>query len=203
MEPAWARKFEPPAVSGGETFGALQTLHEIWLATGDDKYLQPVKPALAWMERSRLPDGNLARFYELGTNKPLYCKRETYELTYDDSDLPDHYSFKTDEDIQKDITEFRELLALGRDEAKARRALPGDPKKWASRAKGQAAKTVTALKSQSKRGWWLKSDMIDAGELVKHFKAMCIYVEAAKNGGSVFEALRQQAAKEPDEKKRG
>lgn len=195
MEPAWARKFEPPAVSGGETFGALRTLHELWAATGDDKYLHPIKPALAWMERSRLPDGNLARFYELGTNKPLYCKRDTYELTYDDGNLPTHYSFKTDEDIQEDITEFKKLLGMTREEIKARRALPSDPKKWASRAKGQAAKVATALKAQSKSGYWKKSDFIDAGEFVKHFKAMCIYVEAAKHGGAAFESLRQQPAK--------
>jgi trigger factor len=38
-----------------------------------------------------------------GTNKPLYCKAKTYELTYDDSDLPTHYGFKLDDDFAKAI----------------------------------------------------------------------------------------------------
>ena len=50
-------------------------------------------PALAYLKKSLLPDGRLARFYELKTNKPLYFTK-TYELTYDDSDMPTHYSFK-------------------------------------------------------------------------------------------------------------
>ena len=40
----------------------------------------------------------MARYYELKTNKPLYMSRrgKTYSLTYDDSDLPSHYGWKTD-----------------------------------------------------------------------------------------------------------
>ncbi len=32
-------------------------------------------PAIKYLHRSRLPDGRLARFYELKTNKPLYLTR--------------------------------------------------------------------------------------------------------------------------------
>ena len=41
-----------------------------------------------------MPDGRLARFYELKKNKPLYFVRDTYELTYSDGDMPTHYAFK-------------------------------------------------------------------------------------------------------------
>ena len=36
-----------------------------------------------------LPDGRLARYYELGANRPLYVQRrgKVYSLTYDDSAL--------------------------------------------------------------------------------------------------------------------
>ena len=40
-----------------------------------------------------LPNGQFARFYELKTNKPLYFTKD-YKLTYDDGDVPTHYSFK-------------------------------------------------------------------------------------------------------------
>lgn len=93
MHPAWARKFEPPAIAGAESedvVDALLFLHEV---TGDPQLLEPVGPALRWMRQSLLPDGRLARFYELRTNRPLYLTRDTYELTYDDDRLPTHYSF--------------------------------------------------------------------------------------------------------------
>jgi len=41
----------------------------------------------------RLENGQLARFYELRSNKPLYFTKD-YKLTYDDSDTPAHYAFK-------------------------------------------------------------------------------------------------------------
>ncbi|MCE2448642.1 MAG: pectic acid lyase [Candidatus Latescibacteria bacterium] len=35
MEPAWARRFEPPAITGGESFGVMQILLELYLAYGE------------------------------------------------------------------------------------------------------------------------------------------------------------------------
>ncbi|MCA9432707.1 MAG: hypothetical protein KC940_19490, partial [Candidatus Omnitrophica bacterium] len=93
MHPAWARKFEPPAVTGGESRGAIQTLLMVYEATGKEKYLEPIPKALDYFEISRLPNGELARFYELKTNRPLFFTKN-YQLTYDDSDMPTHYSFK-------------------------------------------------------------------------------------------------------------
>ena len=111
MKPIWARKFEPPAVAGDESQEALETLMRICVATGDKKYIEPIPRALAWLKRSRLSDGRLARYYELETNRPLYMVRrgDKYTLTNDDSDLPKHYGWKTEsrlEDIERD---FREL----------------------------------------------------------------------------------------------
>ncbi len=93
MHPCWARKFEPPSVTGGESQGVLRTLLRLHRETGDVKYLEPIPRAIAYLRRSTLPDGRLARFYELKTNRPLYFTRG-YVLTHDDGDLPTHYSFK-------------------------------------------------------------------------------------------------------------
>jgi len=94
MHPMWARRFEPPAISGSESEDVVETLMFLYQVSGERKYLDAVGPALAWLKRSELPDGQLARFYELQTNRPLYLTRDTYQLTYDDDDLPTHYSFK-------------------------------------------------------------------------------------------------------------
>src|SRR5690606_27390840 len=94
MHPAWARKFEPPAVTGGESQGVMQTLMLLYRRTGDDRYLKPIPRAIAYYRSSLLPDGRLARFYELKTNRPLYFTKD-YQLTYDDGDMPTHYGFKS------------------------------------------------------------------------------------------------------------
>lgn len=93
MRPIWARKFEPPAVSGLESQDAIETLLTVARHTGDKRFLNPIPAALAWLRRSALPDGRLARFYELKTNRPLYMTAK-YELTYDDSEVPSHYGWK-------------------------------------------------------------------------------------------------------------
>lgn len=197
MIPVWARKFEPPGVSSIESVTAINALIELWLATGEEKWLKTIPPAIAWLEKSKLPEGRWARFYELNTNKPLYCKANTYEVTFDDSDLPTHYGFKTEEKFGKEIEDIKTTLATSREELLRKAAPPTEPKKWTSRAKGQTAKVITALESADKKGAWLKNDLIDAGEFVKNFKAMCSYVEAAKNGGATFEALRAGGAAKP------
>jgi hypothetical protein len=56
------------------------------------KYLEPVRGA-GVLKKSLLPDGRLARFYELKSNKPLYMDAQ-YKLTYDDGDAPAHYGWK-------------------------------------------------------------------------------------------------------------
>lgn len=92
MQPVWARKFEPPAISGGESQSLINTLIDLYIESGEKAFLKPVPQALGWLEKSTLPDGRIARFYELKTNRPLYFNRK-YELTYHANDLPTHYSF--------------------------------------------------------------------------------------------------------------
>jgi hypothetical protein len=94
MHPAWARKFEPASITGNEAQQVMMSLMDLYEMTGEKKYLEPIPKALAYYKKSLLPDGRLARFYELKTNRPLYFTKE-YVLTYDDDDLPTHYGFKT------------------------------------------------------------------------------------------------------------
>ncbi len=102
MHPIWARRFEPAAVAGRESQDALKTLLTISEYTGEKKYLEPIPRAIAWLKRSQLPDGRLARYYALESNRPLYMVRDgrDYSLTYDDSKLPSHYGWKVASEIE-------------------------------------------------------------------------------------------------------
>lgn len=101
MRPIWARAFEPPAVASDETQEVLDTLMTIATHLREARFLKPIPEALAFLKKSLLPEGRLARYYELQSNKPLYMSREgkQYSLTHDDSDLPDHYGWKIDSRI--------------------------------------------------------------------------------------------------------
>ncbi|MDH4410740.1 MAG: pectate lyase [Verrucomicrobiales bacterium] len=179
MVPVWARKFEPPAVSSTESLGACFTLFEIWLATGEEKYRTTIPAALDWLEQAKLPNGRWSRFYEFGTNRPLYCVAETYELTYDDSSLPDHYGFQPEYGGEK-IERLRSDLAKPREELLTSRKGPDSPERWMKAARNLRGKVKTALETQNKNGVWIDDDRIDAELFVKHLNAMSAYVAAMK-----------------------
>ncbi len=111
MHPVWARKFEPPAISGGESQGVIQSLLQLYLKTGDRKFLKPVPKALNYLRDAQLPYGRLSRFYELETNRPLYFTKK-YVLTYDDSDMPTHYSFQVGSRLDRLRQRYRHLEQL-------------------------------------------------------------------------------------------
>lgn len=115
MEPAWARKFEPASITGGESQGVMSALLRLYRDTGDKQYLEPIPRALRYLQGSKLSDGRLARFYELKTNKPLYFTRGDYELTYDDSDMPTHYAFKVGNRLDRIEREYERLRMLSPD----------------------------------------------------------------------------------------
>ena len=121
MQPIWARRFEPPAVSGWESQDALDTLLTIYAETGDRRYLEPFRRTLAWLRKSLLPDGRVARYYELRTNRPLYMSRANgeYTLTHDDSRLPDHYGWKMPARLDTIAAEYERLQRNGRHPAPA------------------------------------------------------------------------------------
>jgi hypothetical protein len=108
MQPAWARKFEPPSITGGESQGAMRILMEVYRQTGNRKYLEPLPRALDYLEKSALPNGRMARFIELKTNKPLYFTRQ-YELVYTADDLPTHYAFIVSSSVPRIRVEYERL----------------------------------------------------------------------------------------------
>lgn len=97
--PAWARKFEPPSLSGDESVGIVRFLMSI--EQPDEPVVAAIEGAVAWFEAAKLsglridntpgddgqPDRHAvpdaaapalwARFYELETNRPLFEGRDS------------------------------------------------------------------------------------------------------------------------------
>jgi hypothetical protein len=121
MHPAWARRFEPPSITGGESQSVAKALLLLYRETGNRKYLDPLPRAFAYYRRSLLPHTDapsevrrracpngrpcLARFYELESNQPLYITKGTrvttpeqtttvdgYEVSHSDASVITHYA---------------------------------------------------------------------------------------------------------------
>ncbi|MBM4156556.1 MAG: hypothetical protein FJ221_16235 [Lentisphaerae bacterium] len=188
MHPVWARKFEPPAISGSESQGILRSLMRLYIETGDRKFLEPVPPAIAYFRRSALTDGRLARFYELRTNKPLYFTRQ-YELTYDDSDMPTHYGFKIENDLDRLAQQYERVAQLTGEQLAAVRHTKDRPT-ITSTLEAQVRGTITAL---DERGAWVEEGrlryhgdaddtrrIIDSAAFIKNLGIVSRYLGAHK-----------------------
>jgi hypothetical protein len=187
MHPAWARKFEPPAITGGESQRVMQSLMLLYRRTADPKYLEPIPRALAYYRTCVLPDGGLARFYELGSNRPLYFTKD-YQLTYADDDVPTHYSFKVANKLEAIETEYQRVLGTPRETLWKPRVLTA-PKPSDSVTR-RAAAAVDALDD---RGAWVErgeitrldgsemtTEIIDSRTFIKNLRAIADYVGSTK-----------------------
>lgn len=140
MHPAWGRIFEPPSITGSESQAVLQMLLVLYRESGRKQYLEPVPQAVEYLRKSNLPpegpwrrEGGrcgpeelcLARFYELGSNRPLFVTKgsrvrvgtgsshllDGYELSYSPESVITHYGLWTDgRRLEKAEQEYRSLL---------------------------------------------------------------------------------------------
>lgn len=162
MHPAWARKFEPPAITGGESQGVMRTLLLLYRRTAGvskdaDRFLEPLPRAIAYYRRSLLPDGRLARFYELGTNRPLFFTKQ-YELTYSSGDMPTHYSFIVSSNLDRIESELDKVRRARRDQLWI--AKPASVPKRSRKLDRRVERVMEALDA---RGAW-----VEAGKLRYH-----------------------------------
>jgi PelA/Pel-15E family pectate lyase len=99
LEPAWARKYEPPSLSGNESVGLARLL--MGIEHPKPEVVAAVEGAVAWLQAVTIPGLRLeeftdaegrkdrrvvtdaaasplwARFYELGTNRPIFLGRDS------------------------------------------------------------------------------------------------------------------------------
>ena len=99
LEPAWARAYEPPSLSGSESVGIVRFLMSVENPTPE--IINAVEGAVSWLRSVAItdqrldkvpnPDGRTdcllvndpdapllwSRFYELETNRPLYLDRDS------------------------------------------------------------------------------------------------------------------------------
>ena len=99
LEPAWARSYEPPSISGAESVGVVRFLMSVEEPT--PAIIAAVEGAVGWFRNTEIqgirletftdaegqkdkrvvadPDAGLlwARFYEIGSNRPIFLDRDS------------------------------------------------------------------------------------------------------------------------------
>ncbi len=212
LKPAWARRFEPPAVTGGESVGNVRLLLEMYIEFGDQRYLDAAGKALDWFKRSRIGGteeaGVWARFYEPGTNKPLYFTK-TYQLVYTDDDLPVHYSFKGNYGVSRYRARYEEIRKNGRQRFLEQRDRKPTPAERAERAAALTSRVEEILKTLDDQGRWVKAEpkreqvrdkegrvgyevdekvklnLMYSQTFISHMQTLADYVTAAQGGPKV------------------
>ncbi|MDF1751341.1 MAG: pectate lyase [Verrucomicrobiales bacterium] len=182
MHPVWARKFEPPAITGGESQTAILSLMQLYRVSGDSKYLEPVPKAVRYLKQSEREDGQLARFYELHTNRPLYFTKK-YDLTYDDSDTPTHYSFVVSSKADRLEKSYQKLKDTPREKLNGTYKFPTH-----SMSGKVAAAAGDAIKSLDERGAWVTKGSM------KNFDGVTRVIESKTFGSRVSDLAAFLAA---------
>lgn len=94
LEPAWARKFEPPGYTPAESSRVCDTLIELFVETGDNRYVESLGRALKWYETHKLENGKYARLYEPDTQRPVYGRRDKAVKVYNFADACEGYGWQ-------------------------------------------------------------------------------------------------------------
>jgi len=192
LKPGWARRFEPPAACGGESFGVMRLLIEIAVFTGQERFLAPLPAAIDWYERSQLPNGKWARFYELKTNRPLYFYAETYRLTYDSSNPPTHYAFEGSYYNPRFREDYQHIVDIGLQayiEERASRT-PPTGEEAVRRAEEMEDTVREVLAERTENGVWLRKGgyggrdvmHLDMRTVQRKMRVLSDYVRLAHGG---------------------
>ena len=195
MEPAWARAFEPPAVTGNESVGVLRTLMDLYVETGDRKFLKPVPDAIAWFKRSQIASGKWARYYELQKNVPIFGDRDgkIYYRLADLSEERQHgYSWSGTYGVANMLSYYEKVTGQSRESLlaeKAKKSAPGKNK--SSDAAALEPRVREIIKSLDKEGRWVTrghlkhrdwefNDRVETDVFIKNTAALAAYLEAVK-----------------------
>lgn len=193
MQPAWARAFEPPSVTAGESANVLNLLVELHLKLGDERYLKPFPAAIAWFKRSEIAPGRWARMYELTTNRPVYGDRDGkihYTLAEISQERQTGYRWEGDFGVPAMIQRAEGLMKDGREKWLADHAVkPLSPEQKTARATQLEANVRRIIADQDDQGRWMggaargragrgiQGPSIDVSRFQANMRALCDYLE--------------------------
>lgn len=175
MEPAWARAFEPPSVCSNESADAMRMLVDLFLETGEPKFLEPIPPFVAWLKRSQIGTDRWARYYELETNQPIYGDRDGkvhYTLAEVSDERQRGYAWEGSFGIPGAIARYEAVRAEGRE------AFLAKQNQRSARSTPAPRTVANILTAQDGQGRWVTSDWIEMRRFVANLRVLTDYLRA-------------------------
>jgi len=212
LQPAWARSFEPPGVCSAATARNIRTLIDVYLYTGDEKYLQPIPNAIDWLNSSKLPHEAVAgdevrqpvnseidfwaRLYEVKTNRPVYGDRmNPRKMIYDIREVSQKerssYGWQGTFGVPQAITYFQNVKQRGRKSILRERDATATAKSRREKAQSLEPQVQQVISRLDKQGRWVTDGMLRIGTFVSNMNLLCEYLEmqdtpATASQASVF-----------------
>lgn len=189
MRPAWGRSWEVPGLSSCESRTALEALLSLYLETGEEKYLAPIAPAVAWLERSMIAPNTWARFYEMGSNQPIYGDRDGRIHRSLDEVSPERkngYGWQGNFGISDFLTRYEAVKRMGR--AAVQERMKPRPVN-AAEVVALEAKVQTVIAGLDAEGRWIsrgsmgkgpEEDVISTKVFISNLDLMSRYLQATK-----------------------
>ncbi|HIE52026.1 MAG TPA: hypothetical protein EYP85_09730 [Armatimonadetes bacterium] len=182
LKPAWARWFEPPSVCSAVVSRNIRTLITLYLETGEEKYLQPIPAAIAWLEQSKIGENLWARFYELETNRPIYVNLER-KVVYEFVNIRPGYSWKGSYGIPGVIALYQKVKQLGREQYLAQQQQPLSAEARRARLRALEPQVRAIVAAQDDHARWVENGWINCSTFIRHLERLSEYLRLLAQGG--------------------
>lgn len=174
LRPAAARSFEPAAYSSIESAYAMNALLSVYRETGDARYLNAVTTAARWLTAVRASDGTWARFYEIGSNRPIFGDRDGkvyFHLSEISEERRNGYQWVGKfPSVTLALAQSSALLSPSREAIQYARFIE------ATRNKAESKAIVSQLLKQSPEGYFSQANLISTAVFNRNCKSVLDYL---------------------------
>lgn len=178
LRPVRGRAFEPPAVASAETAAAVQALLAVNEIAPDARYVAAAAAAVEWLSRSMLSDGEWARLYEIGSNRPIYVSK-IGDISYSVDQANPSYRWTGDFGNHDVIQQFTLLQVAPQRYAEI---YGGSNDDFITTKLTILAHDAEALSAQFDKKGWLSGSYLYTGTFVENAGRLLDYLDAVHDG---------------------
>lgn len=131
------------------------------------------------MQNSKLDNDKWARFYELGTNRPIYVNTNR-EIVYEFVNIRPGYSWIGEYGIKKNIQLYENVVKVGREKYLSESNEINTLKHRQKRLESLEPKVRKVIDSIDDKGRWIENGYIQCSTFIKNIELLSDYVSLTK-----------------------
>lgn len=175
MRPATARWFEPAACEARVTSRNIRTLLDAYLIQQDSTLLRPIPAAIRWLQSARIDPHRWARFYEIGSNRPLFVNLEQ-QVVYEFENIRSGYAWYGDFNIPQTIEMFQQIQRIGPENYLTNREQHRSERLSSEKMTEMREKADLIMSSLDTHGRWLKDGSLHTTVFVSNMRYLMDYL---------------------------